>query len=70
MVVGSLAFGALWLLGAQQYEKSRAESQHRSPAPLSINTTNGPQSPIIPNNSGTVKITNEETKPDTLPPKE
>ncbi len=36
----------------------------------SINRTNGPQSPIMLNNSGTVTITNEETKPNHPPPKE
>jgi hypothetical protein len=40
-----------------------------STSPPSVNVTSGPQSPIMPNNSGVVKITNED-KPDHPPPKE
>jgi hypothetical protein len=48
-----------------------AASPSPQPAtPPSVNTTHGAQSPIMPNNSGTVTITNEETKPGHPPPKE
>jgi hypothetical protein len=73
MFVGALIFGAAWLVGAQQYERSHATQITPSPSSAvpapSTNTTSGPQSPIMPNNSGSVTITNGE-KPDHPPPKE
>ena len=73
MALGALIFGAVWVVGAQQYEKSH--NALNAPAvpnvsPPATNITSGPQSPIMPNNSGTVTITNEETKPNYSPPKE
>jgi cytoskeletal protein RodZ len=68
MVLGALIAGAVWLLGAQQYEKT--QTGQNTPTTPSTNTTSGPQSPIMPNNSGTVTITNEENRPGTLAPKE
>jgi len=53
MIVGALCFGALWLVGAQQYQHKKAPTIEPS-AP--VNNTSGAQSPIIQNNSGTVII--------------
>jgi hypothetical protein len=36
----------------------------------SVNTTTGPQSPIMPNNSGTVTISSDDSKPKEPPPKD
>jgi hypothetical protein len=36
----------------------------------SVNTTNGPQSPIMPDNSGNVTISNDNSKPKEPPPKD
>jgi hypothetical protein len=36
----------------------------------SVNTTNGPQSPIMPDNSGNVTITNDNSNPKEPPPKD
>ena len=36
----------------------------------SVNSTTGPQSPIMPDNSGTVTISNDDSKPKEPPPKD
>jgi len=66
MVLGALLAGAVWLVGAQQYGKSHSAPTVPTPT---TNTTSGPQSPIMPGNSGTVTITNQAPKPDQPPPK-
>lgn len=62
-VLGVAICGALWTVAANQYQKgSTAEPAH------SVNTTTGPQSPIMPNNDGTVKISDESHKAAPSPP--
>ena len=57
MIVGGLVFGSVWRIGAYQYEKDQVKRPKvESP---SQNTTYGPESPIMPNNSGSVTITNQ-----------
>jgi hypothetical protein len=40
------------------------------PPPSTVNRTSGPESPIMPNNSGTVNINSEPANPEHPPPKE
>ena len=70
MVLGALAFGAVWHVAARQYEKGTARNAVTPVTQPSVNNTSGPQSPIMPNNSGTVTITNGEKKPERPAPKE
>jgi hypothetical protein len=55
-LLGAAICGTLWLVGANQYQKSLVEPAR------SVNTTTGAQSPIMPNNSGSVTITDESDK--------
>lgn len=57
MVVGALVFGAIWKIAAYKY--SEASSKVSSTIPQPQNTTYGPESPIMPKNSGDVSITNK-----------
>jgi hypothetical protein len=64
-VLGTAICGAMWTVAANQYQKVDA----KAPAP-SVNTTNGPQSPIMPNNGGSVTISSDDSKPKQPPPKD
>ena len=72
-IAAAIAVIAIGCFVAFTIEKRGATSE-ANPLPSttgpSINRTDGPQSPIMPNNSGTVTITDEGTKPDHPPPKE
>jgi hypothetical protein len=57
MIVAAMIGGAVWKFGAYLYQKDLAKVPAAITQPQ--NTTNGPQSPIMPNNSGVVTITNE-----------
>jgi hypothetical protein len=65
-LTGFIIFGCLgWLIDKGYRAKLTEESK---PAP-SVNTTTGPQSPIMPNNSGTVTINPDASKVDHPPKK-
>jgi len=55
MILGAMCFGALWLVGAQQYQHKRATTVPAVPG----NNMSGAQSPNIQNNSGTIVLTNQ-----------
>ena len=66
VILGAVLGGAFWKFSAYLYAKD-----HPAVAGLStVNTTTGPQSPIIPNNGGNVTISNETTGPKQQPPKD
>ena len=65
--VGFVIFGCLGWLIDKGY---RAKLTEQSKPATSVNTTNGPQSPVMPNNSGNVTITNEGDKTKHPPPKD
>lgn len=52
-----------------QTATSQSPTTTTSAAP-SVNTTTGPQSPIMPDNSGNVTISNDNSKPKEPPPKD
>jgi len=64
-VMGVAICGALWTVAANQYQKGNATEPART-----VNTTTGPQSPIMPNNNGSVTISNDNSKPKQPPPKD
>ena len=64
--LGAALFVGIWKFTAKLVENDRQNST--PPAPTSVNTTTGPQSPIMPNNGGNVTITNGGTKTATPPP--
>jgi hypothetical protein len=57
-IAGFVLFGCLGWLVDKGY---RAQLREQSTLPPSVNTTTGPLSPILPNNSGSVTITNQGT---------
>ena len=67
MMIGAIALGGLWKLGAYQYQKD----MDKAPAAIAQppNSTYGPQSPIMPNNSGVVNITGESKGTESAPNK-
>jgi len=77
LLFGAIGGGLGWAIDkgyriklAQEQTKIQSTTAPMPPPPPSVNTTTGPQSPIIPNNSGTVTITEEGSKPIKPPPKE
>jgi hypothetical protein len=76
---GSLFVGVVFLAyffaytsyhGKAQVPSGQASTAATTSAAPSVNTTTGPQSPIMPNNSGNVKISNDDSKPKEPPPKD
>ena len=63
MLLGAIFCGSAWLVLAKQVEKGHAEPAH------SVNTTTWPQSPIMPNNGGSVTISKDAPEP-APPPKD
>jgi hypothetical protein len=61
-ICGVLGIGIWWFVGTQV-----AKDRLTKPAP-SVNTTTGPQSPIMPNNGGNVTITNDGAAAAQSPP--
>lgn len=66
-VLGVVVCGAAWTVAANQYQKSNTVPPAEGHL---VNTTNGPQSPIMPNNGGNVTISNDNSKPKEPPPKD
>jgi hypothetical protein len=67
-LVGFVIFGCLgWLIDKGYRVKLIEQSKV---APTIHMTTTGPQSPILPNNSGNVTISNDSPKPKDPPPKD
>ncbi|MGO9516610.1 MAG: hypothetical protein ACLPND_06155 [Candidatus Korobacteraceae bacterium] len=64
-IAGFVIFGCLGWLIDKGY---RAKLMEQSKAPPYVNVTNGPESPIIPNNNGTVTI-NPDASKSAHPPK-
>jgi hypothetical protein len=67
ILLGAILGGAVWRFAAHVYVKGQPVSP---PPPTIVNTTNGPQSPIILNNPGSVTITNEHPKTSQPPAKD
>jgi hypothetical protein len=57
ILLGAFLGGMIWKFAAHVYAKDQTVS---GPPSTTVNTTNGPQSPIIPNNNGNVTITNDQ----------
>ena len=55
MIIGGLVLGTVWRIGAYEYEKDAAKTMKVVSPPR--NTSYGSQSPVMPDNSGTVNIT-------------
>jgi hypothetical protein len=64
IICGAVGSGIWWFLGKQVAKNSPAK-----PA-ASINTTTGPQSPIMPSNGGNVTITNDGAAASSPSPKD
>src|ERR1700733_15281634 len=65
MLLCAIVGGAAWLVLARQVDKSKANTD----LVPSVNTTNGAQSPIMPNNGAPVTISNDNSKSKQPPPK-
>jgi len=72
--LGLVLIGAAYFLGHTAYKKPSPTAPipaATAPAqPSQQNTTTGPQSPIMPNNSGNVTISSDDSKPKEPPPKD
>lgn len=58
IILGAITSGAAWRLAAHLY-KTHTETL---PTGATVNTTNGSQSPIVPNNHGSVTIKDDHSK--------
>ena len=65
MLLGAGLAAVLWQIGAQQYQKGQSVP---APVPPVVNTTTGPQSPIMPNNGGNITINGGNNAPQPPPP--
>ena len=69
IILGAILGGAIWRFAGHLYAQDRQVITAAGPAPT-VNSTTGPQSPILPNNSGNVTISNEDHTPSHTPPKD
>lgn len=59
IILGALLGGLVWRFAAHVYYY-KADSVSTPPPATTVNTTSGPQSPILTHNKGNVTITNEQ----------
>lgn len=68
--LGMALVGVALFLGATVSKSGQSNVAAPKAAPPSINTTTGPESPIMPDNGGDVTISNDDSKPAASPPKD
>lgn len=69
IILGAVLGGAFWKFAAYVYAKDHPPTATAQPAPT-VNTTTGTGSPILPNNSGNVTISNDGSKSKESTPKD